>query len=123
MSAENELLHFALDWDKAIVRNDVKAISQYISDDWVIVGTEGGITTRESFLGVILNGDLTHLTMHTDEARVKIYGDTGIITARGTSAGRFRGKDFEYYEWSTSVFIRQQDQWKCVHTMLTPARK
>ncbi len=25
------------------------------------------------------------------------------------------------YEWSTSIFIRKDKSWICVHTMLTPA--
>jgi hypothetical protein len=61
--------------------------------------------------------------MTTDEARVKIYGNTGVVTSRGTSAGKHNGKDFELYEWSSSTFAREDKKWICVLTMLTPANR
>ena len=61
--------------------------------------------------------------MDSDETSIKFYEDTGIVTSRGTSAGNYKGQSFELYEWSTSIFIRKNGQWLCVHTMLTPAKK
>ncbi|MFN0158088.1 MAG: nuclear transport factor 2 family protein [Bacteroidota bacterium] len=61
--------------------------------------------------------------MDSDEIRIKIYGNTGVVTSRGTSAGKYKGNPFELYEWSSSVFIRTQEKWICVLTMLTTATK
>jgi hypothetical protein len=55
--------------------------------------------------------------------RIKVYQNTGVVTSRGTSAGEYKGQPFELYEWSTSVLIRNEEKWLCVHTMLTPAIK
>ena len=123
MTTEDELLQFCLAWDQAIVGNDADEISKFMSDDWILVGTEGGITSKSQFLSVIRSGELTHSRMDSDETSIKIYEDTGIVTSRGTSAGNYKGQSFELYEWSTSIFIRKNGQWLCVHTMLTPAKK
>jgi ketosteroid isomerase-like protein len=123
MTTEEELLQFSKDWDKAMVSNDVAEIGKFMSDDWVIIGTEGGITSKASFLEWIRSGDVSHHTMDSDEVRVRVYGHAGMITARGTSAGKYKGTDFTLYEWSTSVFIRKGEQWLCELTMLTPANK
>ena len=40
MSVES-LVRFSKDWDEAMVRNSPDEISKFMSDDWVIVGTEG----------------------------------------------------------------------------------
>ncbi len=116
------LLAYSQEWDNAIAANDVQRIGEYMADDWVCVGTEGGITLKADFLRHIASGDLVHTRMDTDESRVKIYGDTGIVTAKGTSAGFYKGNPFSFYEWSTSIFTRDGDGWQCVLTMLTPAR-
>lgn len=123
MTAKEELLEFGQKWDEALVSNDVDAISSFMSDDWTIIGTAGGITTKESFLDWIRSGDLTHNRMDSDETHIQIYGSTGIVTSRGTSAGMYLGKPFSLYEWSLSVFIRSENEWKCVATMLTPAKE
>jgi hypothetical protein len=123
MDREKELLQCEKDWNRAIENNNVDEIEKFLSADWVIVGTEGGITSKDEFLSWITSGDLTHSRMDSDETRVRVYENTGVITSRGTSAGKYKEQYFELYEWSTSTFIYKNGKWICVHTMLTPANK
>jgi ketosteroid isomerase-like protein len=123
MNLEDQLLQFVKEWDEAMVSNNIDEIARFMSDDWVIVGTEGGITSKPEFLEWIKSGDVTHHRMDADEIRIKIYGDTGVITSRGTSAGHYKGQPFDLYEWSSNVFIYKEEKWSCVLTMLTPANK
>jgi ketosteroid isomerase-like protein len=123
MDVEEELREFGKRWDEAIISNNVEEIGKFMSDDWIIVGSEGGITSKSEFLEWIRSGDVTHNRMDSDEIRIKIYNNTGIVTSRGTSAGKYKGQPFELYEWSTSVMIRNNEKWLCVHTMLTRAIK
>ena len=120
---EQQLLNYAKNWDQAIAENDVERMKHYMSDDWVCVATNGGITSLEAFLKQIKTGELVHTEMSTHESRAKIYGATGIVTAKGYSKGTFRGNSFSFYEWSTSVFVSEQGTWRCVHTMLTDAEE
>jgi ketosteroid isomerase-like protein len=117
------LLNFCQDWDKAMVQNNASEIGRFMADDWVIIGTEGGITSKENFLAFIRSGDLLHDRMDFEDLRVEIYGDTGVVTSRGTSGGSYRKQPFSFYEWSTNMFIYRDDNWLCVLTMLTPAIK
>ena len=123
MDLRSELISFAKDWDNAMERNNADEIGSFMADDWVIIGTEGGITSKESFLETIRSGDLTHSRMDSDEMEVKVFENTGVIISRGTSAGKYKGQSFELYEWSTSVFIKREGKWSCIMTMLTPANK
>src|SRR5687768_8663104 len=111
MGTENSLLETCKAWDAAMIGNIVDEIAAFMASDWVIVGTEGGITQRAKFLENIRNGDLVHTRMDHDEIRVKTYGDTGVVIARGTSAGTYKGDPFSYYEWSQSVFIYLSERW------------
>ncbi|HYC27300.1 MAG TPA: nuclear transport factor 2 family protein [Chitinophagaceae bacterium] len=122
MSAEEELLSFVKEWDAAMVRNDAGEIASYLSDDWVIVGGDG-ITAAQDFLVPVRSGDLTHNKMESNDIRLKIYGNMGVVTSRGTSAGMFMGQSFSIYEWQTSIFVKEGGRWKCVITMLTEAKK
>jgi len=121
MSDEEQLQEFASKWDAAMIRNDVEEISQFMADDWVIVGTEGGITTKSEFLETIASGDLTHDRMDSDEMRVTVYEKSGLVISRGTSAGHYKGQRFILYEWSMNMIILKGSRWQCVSTMLTKA--
>jgi ketosteroid isomerase-like protein len=118
---EQDLINFANQWDEAMVTNDAERISTYMSDDWVIVGSDG-IKSKSVFLEWIRSGTVTHNRMDSDEVNVKIYGNTGIIISRGTSAGTYNGQPFSLYEWSTSIFLKNEGKWLCVLTMLTIAK-
>jgi hypothetical protein len=117
-----ELMVLCRQWDKAIESNDALEIGKFMSSEWVIVGTEGGITDKSSFLGFVQSGILFHSRMDFEDIKVDVYQNTGIVISKGTSAGTYRGEDFSYYEWSTSVFIKKDRSWLCVLTMLTPAK-
>lgn len=122
MNAETELVAIAKKWDKAIATNDMKEMKKYMAEEWTCLSGMG-ISQGSSFLASIAGGDLVHTVMDTDEIHVKVFGDTGIVIAKGISAGSYKGEPFRLYEWSTSVFIKKENRWICVHTMLTPADK
>ncbi len=119
---EEELIAVSKLWDEAMVSNNAIEISKFMADDWMIVGSDG-ITSKESFLQWITSGKVTHNRMDSDEMSIKIYGNTAIIISRGTSAGTYNGENFSLYEWSKSVFLKNDGKWFCVSTMLTQANK
>ena len=121
-SEKQELLDFSKHWDEAMIGNDADEIAKFMSDEWVIVASDG-ITSRSSFLQLISSGVLSHNRMDSDEDKISIYGNTGVLISRGTSAGKYNEENFSLYEWSTSIFIKSGGKWLCVLTMLTPANK
>ncbi|HYG18500.1 MAG TPA: nuclear transport factor 2 family protein [Ohtaekwangia sp.] len=122
MKTVETLIDFHHRWDAAIERNDADEIGTYMHDDWQIVSGDG-ITLRHQFLESIRSGRLVHTKMSTAECEGKIYNDTGIITAKGTSAGLYQGTAFSFDEQSTSVFLWEGQTWKCVITMLAPLKQ
>jgi|SRR5215831_2283993 len=117
--AIEHLLQLEKDFQRAIVENDAEAIECFVADDWIIVDADGRIIKKDRFLAVIKSGALTHHAMSLDKPRVRIYGDTGVVTGRATSAGNFMGSEFTTLERSTDVFVRIDSQWRCVLTQLT----
>jgi ketosteroid isomerase-like protein len=119
----SELQKLDKEWSAAIVKNDAHAIEQFMSDDWVIIGPEGNVIERSRFLEVIKSGDLTHESMESDDWHVRVYGDTALVTSEAKSKGKYKGQVFETHERSTSVYVRKEGRWQCVHTQLTPIAK
>ncbi len=115
-----ELAHVEQAFNRAMVSNDVDAISGCITDDWVLVTPEAGVVSRERILHVIGNGDLRHDTMTKDVGRVKVYGDVAVVTSRGQNTGVYKGRPISADEWVTDVYRRVDGRWRCVLTQLTP---
>ena len=96
-----------------------KRSSEFVTDDWIIINADGGIIDRERFLGVIKSGTLTHEMMESDDMRVRVYGDSAVVSALTRSKGKFMGQEFTTHERSTDVFVKRDGQWRCVLTQLT----
>jgi GNAT superfamily N-acetyltransferase/ketosteroid isomerase-like protein len=118
-SAEAELIAVAAAWDRAMVGNDPEAIGRFMTEEWTIVGPDGRVGDKASFLALVGSGRLTHDTMETHDPVVRIYGDTALLAARGVSGGRFEGRAFREVEQQTCVFVRRAGEWKCVWTHLS----
>jgi ketosteroid isomerase-like protein len=117
--AEEELIRVANDWDRAMVGNAADAIGRYMADDWTIVGSDGRVGDKAGFLALVRSGALTHDVMTSEDIRVRVYGDTAVVVARGVSGGKFQGQAFREVERSSCVFVRQDGQWRCVLTHLS----
>ncbi|NRI67089.1 nuclear transport factor 2 family protein [Rhodococcus sp. MS16] len=106
-------------WSTAIVSNDAERIGRFMADDWVIV-SDSGLTSKEQFLSIIQSGELTHSTFdRVNDARVRTYGDTAVLTARLTNTAHYRGRQFDADEWTTDVFVRRNGRWLCVLSQIT----
>lgn len=111
------------DFNKAIITNDISEIKKCITDDWVLVDSQGGIIPQEKFFTVLEQGLLSHSTMSKEVLRVKVYGDMALVTGRGQNTGTWQGQPMEADEWITDVYRNQEDKWLCVLTHLTPVKK
>ena len=120
---EEELVKVEEEFADAIVKNNPDQIRQFVADDWIIINADGGIIESERFLEVIKSGTLTHEMMESDDIRVRVYGDSAVVSALTRSKGKFMGKEFTTHERSTDVFVRRDGQWRCVLTQLTPFTK
>jgi len=116
---EEELLKLEEQFAEAIIKNDPGAIERLVADDWIIINADGGIIDKERFLGVIKSGTLTHEMMESDNMRVRVYGDSAVVTALTRTKGKFMGQEFTTHERATDFFVKLHGQWRCVLTQLT----
>ena len=114
-----ELVAVSADWDRAMTANDADAIGRHMADDWTIVGSDGSIGDKATFLALVRSGALSHDVMTTEDLQIRVYGDTAVTVARGVSGGRYQGQPFRELERASCVFVRQEGRWRCVHTHLS----
>ena len=116
---ETELIKLEQEFSKAIVNNDAQAVDRFVTADWVIVDPDGGIVDRARFLEVIRSGALVHEAMDSTDFRIKVYGDTAVVTAVTVTKGKFMGQAYSSRERATDVFVKQNESWRCALTHLT----
>lgn len=110
-------------FNRAVVTNDISEIKKCITNDWVLVDSQGGIIPQERFFEVLKQGLLSHSAMNKEVLRVKVYGDVALVTGRGQNKGNWQGQPMEADEWITDVYKNEGGKWLCVLTHLTPVKK
>src|SRR5262245_11928069 len=116
---EEELLKLEEAFAQAIVKNDLEAIGRFVTDDWIIIDPNGETVDRTRFFEVIKSGALTHHMMGSEDFRVRVYGDSAVVTAITSTKGKFMGQEFSTRERATDVFVKRDGHWQCVLTHLT----
>src|SRR6516225_10823103 len=121
--AEEELLKLEKAFAETIVGNDLEGLGRVVADDWIIIDPNGEIVDRARFFEVIKSGALTHDIMESEDLRVRVYGDSAVVTAITRTKGKFMGQEFGTRERATDVFVKRDRRWQCVLTHLTRVRE
>src|SRR5690606_16676652 len=109
-------------FNDAMVSNDVESIARCITDDWILVTPEAGPVPRSRILEVIGAGRLTHATMTKIASHACVMGDVAWVTGRGQNTGTFNGSPMEADEYITDIYRRENGEWRCMLTHLTPVK-
>ncbi|PYL48112.1 MAG: hypothetical protein DMF32_09695 [Verrucomicrobia bacterium] len=116
---EKELLKLENEFARAVTSNNADTLDRLLADDWIIVEPDGSIIDKARFLEVIRSGALSHESMKSTDLKVRVYGNTAVVTGLTTSKGKFMGQDFTSCECATDIFVKQAERWQCIFTQLT----
>lgn len=118
-SAEQALLQLEHEWSQADVQKDAAALNRILADDWIGIDFEGTALTKAQALRGIGSGSGSLESTVLSGVKVRIYGNTGIVTGTDTEKGEYHGKDSSgKYLW-TDVFVRRNGRWQAVSSQST----
>ena len=114
-SSEQQLLQLERDWCTASLKRDAALLGRILADDYTGVSNRGmALTKSETIAGLSDKTSGTTACVDSD-MKVRIYGDTAVVTGLGTRSGTYQGKPFtdRRFLW-TDVFVRRDGRWQCV---------
>ncbi len=118
-SVEQELVRLDQVWNGAEVRGDVAMLEHLLSDDFISVGLRGTIEARAEVLADFRSGDAKLTSLIADEYRVRIYGDTAVMTHLAKLKGTYKGQDISNTYRATHVWVKQHGRWQVVASQQT----
>jgi hypothetical protein len=103
-SVEDKLIQMDKAWTRAELTGDKKAAAALIAEDYIGTTQRGQIENKTQYLAsVVPNADM----VKSDDYKVRIFGNTAIMTHRGTVSG-VRNIQFR----STHVWIKRGGKWQ-----------
>jgi ketosteroid isomerase-like protein len=113
-SAHKEIEGLELDWRQAQLTNNVSEVDRLLADDYLGISANGTLETKADELARRRNGSLhiTHLDL--SDIKVRIYGDTAVVTSKADLVGKNGDRDISGRFRYTRVYSNRDGQWRIV---------
>jgi len=110
-----ELERFGQEWAAAELRGDTTFFEETLADDFVGIGPYGFMLSKAEWIERHTTGKLKYESFALDEVRVRLYGDTAVLTGRETAEGRYEDGDTKHDIREkfrvTLVLVKRQEDW------------
>lgn len=98
----------------ALLRGDTAFIERVYADDYVVTGANGVVRTRAAVVADMKSGAQMFESMTNDDVKVRVYGDTAIVTGRTKQKGQYKGQASLSPTMFTRVYVRRDGRWQLV---------
>jgi ketosteroid isomerase-like protein len=103
----------------AWVNHERETINQLLADDWTVTDPAGRHLTKIEVLAELDSGERKLESGTIDDVKVRLYGDTAVITGRTIAAGSYQGTSVSVKLRFTDVFVKQNGNWRAVASHAT----
>lgn len=109
-----EIETLEMQWRDAQLSNDVAVMDRLLADDYIGISASGTIETKTEALALRRAGTLHITTLDLNDLKVRIYGDTAVVTSRADLEGTNGAANISGKYRYTRVYNRRYGQWKIV---------
>ena len=102
------------EYDVAIMRGDVAALERIFADEFIYTNPQCEVLNKQQQIAALSTGDLKLEDAKSDDVRVRIYGETAVMTGRFTARAGLEGKAVNINERYTAVWVRRDGRWQLV---------
>jgi hypothetical protein len=118
-SIEQTLIQMEQDWSQADIKKDAAALNRILAEDWIGIDFEGTVLNKAQALKGIGSDAGSLETTVLRDMKVRVYGNTAVVTGTDTEKGVYHGKDSSgKYLW-TDVFVHRNGRWQAVSSQST----
>ena len=103
----------------AYIKSDDKALGEMLADDFVLVASVGQTFDKPSILASLRDGKLKIEAIPTEDVKIRVYGNTAVVTGQSKLKGTFDGTDISETHRFTNVLIKHDGRWQCVNAQMT----
>jgi ketosteroid isomerase-like protein len=115
-SVDDEKVVAALDteYQAAVKMNDVATMDRILADDFALVTGLGKTYTKADLLEEARRKHVVYERQEDSNQKVRVWGDTAVVTALLWAKGTEDGKPFDYKLWFSDTYVRTRDGWRYV---------
>jgi ketosteroid isomerase-like protein len=116
---EQELLKLDRQWLDAYEKGDTASLARIEADEFTVTYADGKVLTKAQDIELAKKSTAAELKLSTEDAKVRVYGDTAVITGILVQKMKEGEKEVTVRERYTDVWAKRNGRWQAVATALT----
>ncbi|WP_157309846.1 nuclear transport factor 2 family protein [Chitinophaga tropicalis] len=116
---KQEILTLNEQWLKSYASRDTATLSRIFADDFILVSPKGTKMSKQDVLTNLMAPNQETVSVHIDSAEVRLFGNTGLITATTTFILRINGKEIKGKNCYSDLYIKRNNKWVAVAAHVT----
>ena len=112
--SDEQLKKLETDRAAAAVKGDVATLEKQTADDYTFINLYGQMSDKSQMVNNFKTGQTKLTSNEVSDMKVRVYGNTAVITGKVDVAGTMAGKDTKAKIMFTRVYVKKGGQWQSV---------
>jgi ketosteroid isomerase-like protein len=111
---ESTVANLDTEYQAAVKKNDAATMARILADGFVLVTGKGHVYTKADLLKEANDKNVIYERQEDSNQKVRVWGNTAVVTALLWAKGTDKGKPFEYRLWFSDTYVRTSTGWRYV---------
>jgi ketosteroid isomerase-like protein len=111
---ESKILGLESEWNTAYKRSDVSAMNKLLADNFIITVEDGSTFSKPGYIAHNGNSSVRVVISDMSNLKVRMNGNTAVVTGAYHEKGVDKGKVYEYYDRFTDVWMNSNGTWQII---------
>jgi len=103
-----------LKWTVSYKQHSIEILSTLLADDFVITVEDGSVYSKAGYISHTADAKVRVDIAEMTDLKVRIHGDTAVVTGAYHEKGDSGGKTYEYHDRLTDVWMKVGGKWQVV---------
>lgn len=101
-------------WTESYKHRDVSLLSSLLAEDFVITVEDGSTYGKVGYISHSADSSVHVEVAELSELKVRMHGDTAVVTGAYHETGESKGKRYEYRDRLTDVWMKRDGKWQVI---------
>jgi ketosteroid isomerase-like protein len=103
-----------LKWTQSYKERSIDVLSSLLAEEFMITVEDGSVYSKAGYISHSADANVHVEIAELSDLKVRVHGDTAIVTGAYHERGDSNGKRYEYHDRLTDVWMKVSGKWQVV---------
>ena len=103
-----------LKWTESYKQRNIEGLSSLLAEEFVITVEDGSVYSKAGYISHSADASTHVQVAELSDLKVRVHGDTAIVTGAYHEKGESNGKPYEYHDRLTDTWMKTAGKWQVI---------